>query len=95
LQEYCHLLLSNDRCQECLTDNLLTDQIIHILNIPQIQTLKELCDQLRKSTDTLSEDDGQYLKVQRLLESVEVPTNQQELVVICLVIHGIIGKPTI
>jgi hypothetical protein len=64
------------------------------LNIPQISdTLKEFCDQLLKSTDTLSEDDGQYLKVQRLLESVEVPTNQQELVVICLVIYGIIGKP--
>lgn len=75
MQEFRHLLLSNDRCQECLRDNLLTDQIIHILNIPQIQTLKEFCDQLRKSTDTLSEDDGQYLKVQRLLEFVEVPTN--------------------
>jgi len=24
LQEFRHLLLSNDRCQECLRDNLLT-----------------------------------------------------------------------
>ena len=88
--------VSKDRCQECFTDNLITDQIIHILNMPQIpDTLKEFCDQLRSSTDTQSEDEGQYLKVQGLLEFAEVPANQQELVLNCLVIHGVIGKPTI
>ena len=47
--------------------------------MPQIpDTLKEFYDQLRSSTDTQSEDEGQYLKVQGLLEFAEVLANQQE-----------------